>query len=123
MKETLAKFLGRGVVHQTPALLQVHVQKMLGEADWSNVDEVGIALGLAVGLVIGARAKAQWMLDWTDVELKFESSPGERAGVVLTYLADKDDRQQLYSSWVARSRCSAQPPVQVACSSNKTGVH
>ena len=123
VKETLAKFLGRGVVHQTPALLQVHVQKMLGEADWSNVDEVGIALGLAVGLVIGARAKAQWMLDWTDVELKFESSPGERAGVVLTYLADKDDRQQLYSSWVARSRCRAQPPVPVACSSNKTGVH
>jgi hypothetical protein len=56
---------------------------------------VGIALNLSVDLVIGARAKAQWMLDWTDVAFHFAPTPGMRSGVVLTYLADKDDREQV----------------------------
>jgi hypothetical protein len=95
VKDTLAKVMGRGVVHKTPALLQAHVMTTLGEVDWEDLDEVGIALNLAVDLVVGARAKAQWMIDWTDVEFHLEGGAGVRAGAQLTYLADKDDREQV----------------------------
>ena len=55
--------------------------------------EVGIAVYLSTNILNGVRAKAQWLLDWLDVDLK-AGSGNERPGLELTYLADKDDREQ-----------------------------
>ena len=93
-KGTLAKLMGVGRVHETPALLREHVISMLREVDLDNTEEVAIAQYMSGNLINGVRARAQYFVDWEDVNYK-PGTANERAGLEITYLADKDDREQV----------------------------
>jgi len=70
-RDTLAKFMGVGRVHESPAL--------------HNVDELAIAVYMAGGLPNGMRASAQYTLDWSDTRWH-AGCDGHKSGWLLEYL-------------------------------------
>jgi len=96
-RDTLAKFMGVGRVHESPAL--------------HNVDELAIAVYMAGGLPNGMRASAQYTLDWSDTRWH-AGCDGHKSGWLLEYLADKDNRVQ--EKRVKALECTSTCPGRIA---------
>jgi hypothetical protein len=58
LKVTLAKLMGRGRKHETPALLREHVATTLAVLDWRDADEVGSRIRIRIVLRRPAPAPA-----------------------------------------------------------------